>query len=129
MLFHVFASQQERRNYGGSAFVEIQFCRLPSGTGARKLVATGSISHWQDDSLYVDDVDLFDREYGHIFGGGMYNDRISGRADLLGINYYAPALIDGIIEKIRRDRPVEYTVLENWLLRAKTYNGFYILGI
>ena len=55
MLFHIFNSREERRNYGGSAFVEIQFCKLSSGTATDKLVAVDSINNWQDDSLYIDD--------------------------------------------------------------------------
>ena len=55
MLFHIFNSQEERRDYGGSAFVEIQFCKLPSGTATDRLVAVDSINNWQDDSLYIDD--------------------------------------------------------------------------
>jgi len=31
-MFHIFDSQEKRRKYGGSAFMEIQFCRLPEGT-------------------------------------------------------------------------------------------------
>ena len=29
MLFHTFKSQEERRKFGGSAFIEIQFCNMP----------------------------------------------------------------------------------------------------
>ena len=32
MLFHTFSSQEERRKYGGSAFIEIQYCKLPIRT-------------------------------------------------------------------------------------------------
>ena len=32
MIFHTFATQDERREYNGSAFMEIQPCLLPEGT-------------------------------------------------------------------------------------------------
>ena len=59
MLFHVFNSQEERRAYGGSAFIEIQFCKLSTKRKVTERVALRSIQFWQNDSLYVDDEDLF----------------------------------------------------------------------
>lgn len=131
MLFHVFGSQGERRAFGGSAFMELLFCRLPIGTRAKKLVATRSIKGWQDDSLYVsdDDIDLFYREYGHIFNSGVYGNLKSGTVDIFGVNYYAPHLIDSIIESTFQCKPTDYEILIRWLNKAKEYNGFYILGI
>jgi len=127
MIFHRFASQKERRKFGGSAFIEIQFCRLPVGMPADKLVA--DISHWKNDSLYVQGESDFYIEYGHLLDCGIYGNLESGIVDVWGINYYAPFTIDSIIEKLNRDKPTEYEVFAAWLSKAKQYNGFYILGM
>ena len=61
MLFHTFKSQEERRKFGGSAFIEIQFCNMPFQATMKELVAVNSIQDWKDDSLYVyiEDDNLF----------------------------------------------------------------------
>lgn len=120
MLFHTFSSREERRTFGGSAFVEIQFCDLPIGTKEKKLVAINSIFHWKSDSLYVyvEDLDTFHQEYNPVFN-----------CDIYGINYYAPASIDSIVVKLNTDKPTDYNQLVTWLNEAKQHNGFYILGI
>ena len=129
MLFHTFRSQAERRRQGGSCFVELQFCRMPPGTPVRRLVDVDSIRNWMDDSLYVDDETVLYREYGRFFTGGVYNNLRRGPVDLYGINYYESAMIDPLMERLRREQPPEYETLMSWLERAKDYNGFYILGI
>lgn len=129
MLFHIFKSQEERRTFGGSAFIEIQFCKLPVGTTIKKLVAVDSINDWQNDSLYINDDNTFFQEYSNIFNCGIYNNLKSGTVDIYGINYYAPSLTDSIIEKLHKDTPTDYEVLIEWLIKSKEYNGFYILGI
>ena len=53
MLFLKFSSQDERRAYGGSAFIELQFCKLPPATPIKKIIAVDSIENWKNDSLYV----------------------------------------------------------------------------
>ena len=129
MLFHTFRSQAERRRQGGSCFVELQFCRMPPGTPVRRLVDVNSIRNWMDDSLYVDDETALYREYGRFFTGGVYNNLRRGPVDLYGINYYESAMIEPLMEQLRREQPPEYETLLGWLERAKDYNGFYILGI
>lgn len=129
MLFLVFNSQEKRMEYGGSAFVEMQFCRLPAGTKTKDIVAVKSINHWQNDSLYINDEDVFYQEYSRIFNSGIYYNLESGVVDVYGINYYAPSFIDSIIEKIYEKKPVDYEFLIEWLNKAKQYNGFYILGV
>lgn len=129
MLFHVFNSQEERREFGGSAFIEMQFCRLPRGTAIKKLTAVESIENWRRDSLYISDENTFYREYANIFDCGIYNNLESGTVDIYGINYYDPSLTDCIIERIIKDKPADYEVLIEWFRRSKAYNGFYILGI
>ena len=129
MLFHTFSSQEERRRFGGSCFVEIQFCRMPPGTPVKRLVDVDSICNWMDDSLYVDDESALYREYGRFFTGGVYNNLHRGPVDLYGINYYEPAMIEPLMERLRQERPPEYETLLDWLECAKECNGFYILGI
>lgn len=129
MLFHIFDSQEERRRFGGSAFVEMQFCRLQPGTKIEDLVSVDSITHWQNDSLYIDDENAFYREYSDIFDCGIYNNLNSGTVDIYGINYYAPTTIDTIINRVLAKKPAECQVLLQWLNNAKQHNGFYILGL
>ena len=128
-LFHVFISQKERSDYGGTAFVEFQFCRQPAGTEIEKIVAVENITNFLDDSLYIDDENEFYREYKSIFDCGINNNLKCGVVDTYGINYYAPSLIDSIIEKLRKEKPIDYEPLIVWLNCAKSYNGFYILGL
>ena len=110
-LFHVFISQKERSDYGGTAFVELQFCKLPAGTETGKIAAVDSITNFLDDSLYIDDENVFYREYKSIFDRGIYNNLKCGVVDTYGINYYAPSLIDPIIEKLREKKPIDYEPL------------------
>lgn len=128
-MFHIFNSQEERSEYGGSAFIEIQFCRLPRNTSLSEIVAGDSIRFWMNDSLYVDDENEFYREYSQIFDCGTYNNKKNGIVDIYGINYYAPSQIEILLSRILEEKPAEYEVLTQWLERAKQYNGFYILGI
>lgn len=131
MLFHIFDSQEKRRECGGSAFMEMQFCKLPVGTKLKRIVAANKIPNRQLDSLYIypDDIDTFYREYSRIFTCGAYNNLKNGEVDIFGVNYYAPEYIDAIIEKINKEKPMDYETLTSWLDNAKEYNGFYILGI
>ncbi len=119
MLFHVFHSQEARRAYGGSAFIEFQFCKLPAKRKGNTRAALRNIHHWQNDSLYVDDVNLFYNEYHRFFDS----------LDVFGMNYYGPESIKAVTEKIITAKPLEYEVLVEWLNTAKEYNGFYVLGI
>ncbi len=128
-MFHIFNSQEERREYGGSAFIEIQFCRLPRDTSLSEIVDVDSIENWMNDSLYADDENEFYREYSRIFDCGTYNNKESGIVDIFGINYYAPSQIERLLSRIHKEKPADYEVLAQWLECAKQYNGFYILGI
>lgn len=131
MLFHTFSSQEERRKFGGSDFLEIQFCRMPQKTAVELITAADHINHWLNDSLYVsgDDSDALIQAYGSLFDCGLYNNLETGTIDPYGINYYGPAFIDALIEKLLRTRPADYQKLVEWLDTAKQYNGFYILGV
>lgn len=118
MLFLTFDSQEERRKYGGSAFIEMQFCKLPPKTKTKNIVKSKNINNWQNDSLYINNEDAFYQEYSRIFN-----------CDIFGINYYDPLSIDPIIEKLHEKKPIDYEALVAWLKKAKQYNGFYILGL
>lgn len=74
MLFLFLNSQEERREYGGLAFVELQFCRLPHNTKLSDIVAIDSIKHWMNDFLYIPDGNEFYIKYSHIFDCGTYNN-------------------------------------------------------
>ena len=130
-MFLQFANIDERRKYGGSAFVELQYCKLPTSTKLKKLVAVKSINNWQDDSLYIylDDIDKFYTEYKDIFSGGIYGDLKTDDFDLNGINYYPQEQIIDILEKIKTNKPLDYETLLQWLNKNTNKNGIYILGI
>ena len=131
LLFHVFRSQSERRDLGGSDFIEIQYCRLPTGATIHEIVSIGSIVHWKNDSLYIlgDHMDVFDQNYGAIITGGIYHNEETGPMDLFGINFYSQKQAASIAERIKAERPLEYSVLLDWLQAGEPYIGFYILGI
>lgn len=131
MLFHMFGSQEERRNSGGSDFIEIQYCRLPQGSKAEEAVSVDKVSHWQNDSLYVsgDDMNLFYESYSSIITGGVYNNGKSGEMDLLGINYYSQEQAALIMKRIEDEKPPEYEILLRWLKSGINYTGFYVLGL
>ncbi len=128
-LFYIFNSQEERKNCGGSSFVEIQFCKLPFGTKIDDLVSVINISNWENDSLYIRNENEFVREYGNIFDCGTYNNLKTGIVDVYGINYYEPKAIELITKRIIDKKPKGYGMLLEWLEKSKKYNGIYILGI
>ena len=127
MLFHTFSSQEERRSFGGSAFIEMQFCKLPLGTKKKRIVK--DVDYWKLDSLYIDEEETFYLNYRQIFSDGLYSNLKTGPVDIFGINYYAPERLDSIMEMIRDKKPLDYEVLADWLNKAREFNGFYILGI
>lgn len=128
-IFLTFSSQEERREYGGSSFIEFQFCRMPVNSKTSSIVTIDNIKHWQLDSLYVNDYEKFSDIYGHIFDCGIYSNMGSGLIDIFGINYYRPETINSIISKIYDTKLTDYQTLIKWLELAKKYNGFYILGV
>ncbi len=80
-MFLKFESQDERREYGGSCFVEFQFCMMPEGTQQNRIFH--SIDHWRDDSLYVHgDSPLFST-YKEILGTGIHPNMTEGILSLL----------------------------------------------
>lgn len=131
MLFHSFHSQAERRKFGGSDFVEIQYCRFPKGTSLREVVSIDAIKHWKDDSLYIfgDDLDLFYQNYGDIITGGVYNNGERGPMDLCGINFYSREQTNEIMERLAEEKPPEHQILCRWLQAGEQHLGFYLLGV
>ncbi len=131
MLFHTFASQDERRKFGGSDFVELQLCKLNRGTELEKIVSNEVIPHWKNDSLYVygDDLEEFHAIYSRIFKDGYYANGERGMIDVCGINYYTLEQTMGIVEVLKREKPKDFQVLLAWLADGEKYNGLYLLGV
>lgn len=130
MLFHKFSSQKERQEFGGSDFIELQYCRLLPSTEMKEIVSIDAIENWKDDSLYVygDDMNMFYSFYGSIITGGVYNNMECGPIDMFGINFYSQEQAAQIIEHIKLEMPPEYQTILNWLKAGRQYIGFYILG-
>jgi len=129
MSFHIFHSWEEQQAVGTGAFIEIQFCKLPIGTETKEIVSVDSITNRKKDSLYIFEENMFYKEYRSIFHHGIYNNMRCGTVDIYGINYYAPSLLDPMITQLQKQKPVDYKTLTEWLIKAKAFNGFYILGI
>lgn len=131
MLFHSFHSQVERRAFGGSDFIEIQYCKLKRCTAIEEIVSTDIVAFWEDDSLYVygDDWTVFCDAYGEIITGGTYANLKSGYLDWCGLNYFTPEQTASIIKRIKDENPPEYQPLLSWLEKGTQYNGFYVLGL
>lgn len=128
-MFMKFKSNEERRAYGGSDFIEIQYCTLPNGTLDKEIV--DAVHNWDLSSLYIfgDDFQRFYNEYKEIIGNGLYCNLKEGFIDYCGINYYSPEKTIKIIERLKKCKPVEFEILLEWLLSGLNYNGFYILGL
>lgn len=129
MFFHTFDSQQERRAFGGSCFIEIQVCRLPADCNISTLVDIDSVDHWRLDSLYCADENAFYEIYAPVFGDGVYNNRQSGPVDIYGINYYSPHKLEAIVRRLREMKPAGFEEFLFWLANHKPQNGIYVLGI
>ena len=131
ILFRTFSTQEERRKFGGTDFMELQYCRLPQGTELKQVVSVDAIDHWKNDSLYIygNDENEFMSYYGKIFTGGTYNNLECGPVDTCGINFYSYEQTLLMLEKVQEMKPLDYQVLANWLEKAKAMNGIYFLGL
>ncbi len=131
MLFHIFNNQEDRRAFGGSDFLELQFCQLKRGTSIRDIVSVDRIDEWRNSSLYVhgSDWEAFYKDYKNIFKNGVYNNLECGVIDWCGINYYSLEQIEEMIKSLEEKKPQDYTVVLEWLIKAKEFNGVYILGL
>ncbi len=128
-MFLSFESQEDRREYGGSGFIEFQFCKMSSKSKIESIVTIDNIKHWQPDSLYVSDYDEFFNEYSRFFNCGFYNNMKNGIIDIYGVNYYTSVSVETIMSRIEKDQPKDYHALLDWLRKSKKYNGIYILGV
>ena len=52
MLFHIFNSQKERREFGGSDFIEMQYCKLEQGSEIEKVKA--ELKQFTNKKLLID---------------------------------------------------------------------------
>lgn len=131
MLFHIFNNQDARRAFGGSDFLELQFCQLKRGTDIRSIVSIDRIDKWRNSSLYMhgSDWEIFYKEYKDVFRNGTYNNLKCGEIDWCGINYYSPEQVEEMIIALEEKKPEDYTIVLEWLIKAKAYNGIYILGL
>ena len=131
LLFYSFSSQTERRESGGSNFIEFQCCKLKRGTSIKKIISVDHIEHWKNNSLYLsgDNMEEFLFLYSDIFNKGIYNNRKSGAVDLFGINYYPPELEKAIVNRLRERNSEDDRILTDWLMTADEHNGLYILGV
>ena len=131
MRFYTFSSQAERREMGGSYFIELQYAALPPEAGLPALVSPDAYAHWRDDSLYVygDDDNAFYTWYGGIFTGGVYANGRRGPVDLVGVNYYGPDLAERICSEVRETPLPDSETLLRWLESPRAARGFYVLGL
>lgn len=81
--------------------------------------------------MYVDDMDCFWTEYGDILTDciRVRGNRSIWEMDLYGFNYFSPIRIKNIIDLIEKQKPLDYTVLAEWLKQSSNFNGIYVLGI
>lgn len=130
MLFHTFSTQEERRHFGGSDFVELQYCRLERGTSLRKLTSAFR-THWEDDSLYVPGqcMDEFLAAYSDVLGEAVYSNKKSGPVYPFGPNYYPPERVTAMLDRLRERNSEDDRTLAKWLQKATECNGFYVLGL
>ena len=128
MLFHSFGCKAERLTFGGSYFIEIQYCRVHAGVSLAERL--NACHYWMDDSLYVygDDDNRFFQAYAEIFAHGIYGSGRIGVMDLCGFNYYSPEETTRILEALRGKTLPEQDTLVQWLEKARE-SGFYILGL
>ena len=131
MLFHTFRAQEERRRFGGTDFMEMQYCKLPLDLLQKKRVSVQKIEHWKNDSLYIsgDDVDAFFVYYGQIITNGLFGNGKIGPIDPFGINFYAREQVDPMMKRIKDERTPDYNILLGWFEAGEAYGGFYLLGI
>lgn len=72
---------------------------------------------------------MFVENYSEILNDGTYNNPETGLFDIYGCYYYNKNAVGKIINKIIEEKPKDYDKFLEWLEVAKSYNGFYFLGI
>ncbi len=86
--------------------------------------------HWSEDSLlfYIDDDARFFEHYMKYFKNPHSPDG-SRRFYYAGVNYYTAEETAKMLADIEKDAPPYSAPLIAWLKNARTYNGFFFLGI
>ena len=74
-------------------------------------------------------IGIYQLNYKNIFKNGVYANLHSGEVDWCGINYYSPGQVEAKIITIEEQKSEDYKALLEWLNKAKTFNGAYILGL
>ncbi len=128
-MFLKFRTQKERREYGGTDFVELQYCKMPQDTTPEDIVKLDNLENWKEDSLYVADYRSFRRKYGIYFQNALHEDLSRGALDLYGINYYSLNQVQEILKILREKEPEDYETLCEWLDQESDICGIYILGV
>lgn len=133
MLFHSFSTQTERREFGGSDFLEFAFCKLSKSTPIKEIVSNDAVAslYWSNSSLYLcgDDWNEFCDAYGGIITNGTFGNLEKGYLDWCGINYFSPQQMMLIIKQLQSEKPKDHQLLLNWLEQGIQYNGFYVFGL
>nr|MCR5607938.1 hypothetical protein [Lachnospiraceae bacterium] len=78
---------------------------------------------------YVSGESDFYKVYKDIFGIGLGSNGKESIFDYYDVTYYKPEKIDDIIKRAAEEKPEGYEILTEWLKKAKSYNGFYIMGM
>lgn len=120
-MFHKFKNQEERKNFGGTAFVEFAYCKNKSKFKILNKLLKRKNVFWNDDSLYiyVDDIDEFCKLCDDIFKVNNF----------YGSNYYSKEKTIEIINSLKQKQPKDYLVLVEWLELALMHDVFWIYGI
>lgn len=130
-MFLQFTDEKERILYGGSAFLELQYCNAKQGTSVKNLCAVSNIRHGANDSLYIydDDMEVFYSAYAPLLGEAFYNNGRCGKIDIGGINYFSPQAAALAAKRIAAEKPIEHEIFLTWIQKAVNRNGFYLLGL
>ena len=126
MLFHTFSSQEERRAFGGSYFIELQ-----KAAPHLKVGEIHPMQFWKNDSLYIygDDDNAFFDAYHKIFINGIYANGQTGVMDVCGINYYSGEETARIVKELKQRHLPDQDTLIHWLETPSTEYGLWILGL
>lgn len=127
----MFINDLQRRETKKLYFIEFQYCNRNFISDSNGKIKLNKDEHWRDDSLYldIDDIDIFIFNYGDIFNWGLYTNEKSGLDDIYFVNYYSIEEVNKIMNIIDIKKPNSYSILLNWLNKAKEFKGIYIIGI
>ena len=116
-------------NKKGSAYYEFQYCKKE--WPLKKLLGPRGYGHWEKDSVFVhidNDEDFFENYLSYLEPTNAPNG--TTEFCFYGVNYYTKEQTLSILERVKRDKPLDFEIIVGWLERATAeYNGFYFLGI